>query len=138
MLHKSASKLRELLIGTLKHQLRGTALAVLALAFLTAGTGFAACNGPVSISPPNAYIPASGGWDYVDVTAPPGCLWTVATTDPRWIILAYGTQGVGNGRIWFFVNYNPTDAPRSAEVHLMGILQGPERSHYQEVFEYGE
>lgn len=72
-----------------------------------------------SISPTSASVPAQGGNGLINVTADPGCTWTVITDPTSFISIVPGSSGVGNGVVAYTVGTNP-GLPRSGTITIAG------------------
>ncbi|MBZ5538452.1 MAG: PQQ-dependent sugar dehydrogenase [Acidobacteriia bacterium] len=71
----------------------------------------------VSISPTNESFASGGGTGNVTVTAPMGCLWTVASNSPSITILS-GSSGTGNGTVNFSVAANSSSNPLAGTLSI--------------------
>jgi len=72
---------------------------------LTVNQSASTCTCAINLQ--ELYAPSTGGSGYkVEVTAPAGCAWTVANSEPSWINIASGASGTGNGTVEFSVGAN--------------------------------
>ena len=71
-----------------------------------------------SISPANAFPPASGGDGSINVIAPNGCDWT-ASSNASWITIKSGAAGAGSGSVNYQVAAN-AGSERSAGITVAG------------------
>ena len=70
------------------------------------------------IAPTSQTLPASGGDNFVGVTAPGSCGWTAASSVP-WARITAGTSGTGNGTVQYTADPNP-GAARSGTFTIAG------------------
>ncbi|MBL8211755.1 MAG: BACON domain-containing protein [Bryobacterales bacterium] len=75
------------------------------------------CN--YSLSSPSAPFSSATGSNSVDVTAPPGCAWSVSG-NPSWVSITSGASGSGNGTVNYTVQANSTPSARSATLTIGG------------------
>ena len=78
----------------------------------------AARNCTASIDPSSVAMAAGGGSGMFDVTAPPGCTWTAASS-VQWITLVNGASGSGSADVTFRVASNP-GAARTGRIAVAG------------------
>jgi hypothetical protein len=72
---------------------------------LTVNQSASTCTCAINLQ--ELYAPSIGGTGYkVAVTAPAGCAWTVANSEPSWINITSGASGTGNGTVEFSVGAN--------------------------------
>lgn len=69
-----------------------------------------------SIEPKFGAYPASGGADYIDVTAGAGCGWEAVSSEP-WIVITSGWVGASSGRLTYHVAAN-AGARRKGEITI--------------------
>ncbi|HEY0545011.1 MAG TPA: BACON domain-containing carbohydrate-binding protein [Pyrinomonadaceae bacterium] len=62
---------------------------------------------------------AGGGQQTVSVTALGGCAWT-ATSNADWLHVTYGSNGIGNDTVYYYVDYNNSLNPRTGTLTIAG------------------
>jgi hypothetical protein len=71
----------------------------------------------VSVSPPSAPVPASGGTGQIAVTTARECAWT-ASSESAWLSIKAGVSGQGDGAVQFEAASNPDPAVRRGAIVL--------------------
>lgn len=111
-----------LFAATVKFQLRGAAMAALALTFLAAGGSLKAQCARIDSQTP-VYFNHNGGYGYLHVTASPTCSWLLdfePGSPPLALTFRTNRWGAGSGYVYYTVSPNYTRGEERGNVHVHG------------------
>jgi hypothetical protein len=73
-----------------------------------------------TVTPQSAAFGSEGGQGAISVSAPSGCTWTAATSDP-WISVVQGASGTADGTVTYAVAKQTTADARNGVVHVADV-----------------